>query len=529
MKKLAFLLLIAHFFKQLFWLAIIPIWHFPDEEQHFAQTAFFAEKGRFPKSKEFDVTQEIDQSSEILGTKREGRGVNKFTYHPEYRIPYIKGEIGLWEEEVKALNKKEIRQKMVKREAARYGPIYYFLTAVPYKLFFEEDLFVRLFASRFISIILSTLTVLIVYLIAKEIFKDERLRLTLTFLVSFQPMFSFVGAGVSSDNFFNLIFILILFLCLKIFFPIKTRSSYKNQVFTLLLLAVSLILGFYTKRQIFIALPIIIFGFLISLLMKNKKAKKQNLAVGGLLALIFLILLKGKEGIPEYDPNMPSKLKETFFQYIFWHLKHTIAETIPWYWGVFNWLGVTLPRWLNRIQSRILVACTMGIFIYFVKQIKEKKFLVKNNLRIVFLLGTAGIYYFSVIIWDYFFRQSHGFSFGIQGRYFFPTIVSHMLFILLGLLALIPKKFKLLFVKVLNIWWLFFSLVGLHTAIQAYYQIWPFMVFLNQASQYKPDCFKGLQLAAIFLAFLLLTLIFIFTQCTSPAKCVDGAESNLDL
>jgi len=38
--KLLLLLLLGHFLKELVWLAIIPIWHFPDEEQHFSEVAF---------------------------------------------------------------------------------------------------------------------------------------------------------------------------------------------------------------------------------------------------------------------------------------------------------------------------------------------------------------------------------------------------------------------------------------------------------------------------------------------------------
>lgn len=507
--KLIVLLLIIHFLKELLWLGIIPIWHFPDEEQHFAQVAFWAEKGRFPHGKEFDVNQEIDLSSEILGTKRDGRGINKFTYNPGYRIPYTKTQIGLYEEELKTLNKKENRKKMVKQEAARYGPVYYFLAAIPYKIFYQSDLLVRVFASRFISVILSTLTVFIAYLIAKEIFKSELLRLTLTFLVSFQPMFSFVSAGVNSDNLFNLIFSLILYSSLKIFLPQKPPSSCKNRVFTSALLVIAIVLGFYTKKQIFISLPIVFFAFLLSLLMKKKKVKKYHFLVVGLTLAMLLFLTRGKIKIPEYTPGGPSKLKESFFQYIFWHLKHTIAETIPWYWGVFNWLGVTLPRWVNRVQARILILSAIGILIYFFKQIKKKELFKVNNLKIIFLLGSSLIYYFSIIFWDYFFRQTHSFSFGIQGRYFFPTIVSHLLFIILGLITLIPKKLKAHTIKIFSFWWFVFSLIGLRTATAAYYQLWPMNVFLNQVSQYKPIIFKAIGISLLIILFFISYFAFV--------------------
>jgi len=443
-----------------------------------------------------------------LGTKRDSRGINKFTYHPEFRIPYIKGEVGLYEDIIKSLNSEQNRQTMAKKEASRYGPVYYFLAAIPYKIFFNDDLFIRVFSSRFISVILSMLNIFFIYLISKEIFSKEYLRLSLTFLVAFQPMFSFVSAGVNSDNFFNLIFTLILWFCLKIFLGSKRLEKNNFSLLLLIGLIITLTLGFYTKKQIFISLPIIAFSFFLSLLTQSRKTAKQKLGILGLIGLFFLIISKGKIGIPEYNPYGTSKLVESFFQYIFWHLRHTVAETIPWYWGVFNWLGVTLPRWVNRVQARLLIFATFGILVYFIKQIR-KKFSSKNNLKIVFLLSSAFIYYFSVICWDYFFRKTQGFSFGIQGRYFFPTIVSHMLFVILGLANLIPEKLQKVFSKIVCCWWLVLSLIGLYTASSAYYQVFPLFTFLNQASQYKPEILKGLGLVVVFLSFIISSAFFV--------------------
>jgi len=326
-------------------------------------------------------------------------------------------------------------------------------------------------------------------------------------------MFSFVSAGVNSDNLFNLVFTLILYGCLRIFL-MKNSSLPKDRgrVFDFFLLATGLIIGFYTKKQIFIALPIVAFAFLLSQLRKGKKARKKGLAVLGIIVFLFFLFSWGRLKIPDYDPSRPSRLAESFGQYIFWHLKHTVAETIPWYWGVFNWLGVTLPGWVNRLQARLLILALIGILIYFWHQIKKKKILSLKNLRIIFLFGSAFIYYAAIIIWDYFFRQSHSFSFGMQGRYFFPTIASHLLFLIWGLLSLIPEKIKRFrqgLIKVLIGWWFIFQLIGLQTAARAYYQLWPLATFLNQVSQYKPLFLKGFTLLGLFLVFFISSLVFL--------------------
>jgi hypothetical protein len=510
--KLISLLVLVFFLKQVSWLGLIPMFHFPDEEQHFAQTFFLAEKGRLPHGAEDDVSFEIDKASEILGTKRSGSGTNKFTYHPEFRIPYSKTEIGIFEKEIEDLNTKENRKTMVKHEAARYGPVYYFLTSLAYKAFYSYNLFVRLFASRFVSVLLSLLNFLVIFKISKILFKDKLSRIVLTFMVGFQPMFSFVSSGINSDNLFNLLFSLVLFFCLKIFLLKRQKVISSNifNVFKVLGLVLVLVLGYYTKEQIFISLPIIVFACLLSLM---KRGVKDRLAKFIFLFLglgLFLFLTRGRIAIPEYNPLGVSKLKETFFEYMFWHVKHTIAETIPWYWGVFNWLGVTLPRWVLQLQARLLILSALGFLVYLFKQIKGGKLFSTKNLKLFFLLGSAGIYYFAIIFWDYFFRQTHGFSFGIQGRYFFPTIVSHMVFMLVGLKTLVPKKFKKLFLKVLLLWWGVFSLIGLFTAASAYYKIWPISLFLAQASQYKPLLFKSFGLSINISLFLVLLFYFLY-------------------
>lgn len=501
--KLIVLLLLVHVLKELVWLAIIPIWHFPDEEQHFGEVAFWAEKRRFPEGRKYDINKETDLSSEILGTKRNERGINKFTYHPEYRIPYSTDQIGLYEEQIKSLNTSENRKMMVKQEAARYGPIYYILTAIPYKIFYKSDLMVRVFSSRIISVILSTLTVLLAYLIARQVIKKEFVSLSIAGLVSFQAMFSFVSAGINSDNLFNLIFSLIIYFSLKTFFNKKMNVKY------LLLLLITVISGYYCKKQIVISVPIIIIGYILGIIFKEKKLRKYYLMVLAIMAILLFIFTRGKINIPEYNPLGQSKLQESFLEYIYWHLRHTVAETIPWYWGVFNWLGVALPRWVYRVQARLLIVSALGLAVYLVKQIKFKKLLTKENLKFYFLLLAAAAYYLAIISWDYFFRTTLGFSFGIQGRYFFPTIIAHMTILIIGLNALLPDKLKNLINKILIIWWIIYSVVGMITAFGSYYNLTSMTIFLNQASQYKPICLKSASLVFIMSTYLAVLLLFL--------------------
>src|SRR3972149_556362 len=101
-KEIIIFVLILLFIKQILWTAIVPLWHFPDEQAHFAQAVYLAEKGTQPPDGEFDLTEEIRISENLLGTERDKSGNNRFTFHPEYKIPYSNKFVGLYEKEIQS-------------------------------------------------------------------------------------------------------------------------------------------------------------------------------------------------------------------------------------------------------------------------------------------------------------------------------------------------------------------------------------------------------------------------------------------
>ncbi len=88
LKRPLFWLLIATFFKGVIWSGVVPLWHFPDEQAHFAQLQNIAEGVKL--NKEGSTSEEIYISEKILGTERDERGNNRFTFHSEYNLAYSK-------------------------------------------------------------------------------------------------------------------------------------------------------------------------------------------------------------------------------------------------------------------------------------------------------------------------------------------------------------------------------------------------------------------------------------------------------
>jgi hypothetical protein len=517
MKKLLKLLLVLTLLKGITWSLIIPLWHFPDEQAHFGHIAYLAEGGNPKLHGKVDQNQEIVISEEILGTKRNYQGNNKYTYHPEFRLEYAIDDLnGPQEETIKTINQKE-RKNFVLRESAYYPHFFYYLSGFVYKVFYQANLFIRVFSIRLFWLFLSLLTVLISFKSARLIFpKDNKIPLIVATLTAFHPMLTFTSSGVTSDNLYNFLFSLVIYFCLKLI----NQFTWQN-VFGL---TATLGLGLITKQQ-FLTAFVIITPIIIHVFIKNKKKTLMALLLTPIIFLIaylispeyiFKLIKMIKQGnLPFISLNSPSDQVLPNYQlmdHIIWTIKHTIREVIPWYWGVFNWLGVILPRWVNRVLNRMLILAFIGLIIKVVKLIKAKK--ITNQVKSLgFIAWVAVSYYFCLLIWDWVFFKNNGFSFGIQGRYYFPTIIAHMILLTVGLNAIsklfgsIISKFLLI---VLPLWFVVLNFIALFTVSNAYYDTGSINSFISQASQYKPWFAKGILLEGLLIALGLTTGYYIY-------------------
>lgn len=507
-------LILATLFKQIVFAAVIPLWHGPDEQAHFAQVQYIAEFGHpVPNDNKIkDLSQEIFISEQLLGIERDVFGKNKFTHHPDYRIDYTPTTIGKYEPLINHLPK-DSRTSFVKFEATRYPPLFYYLSAVPYRLAYQSGLIDRVFVTRLLSVLMAVITVWLAYLIGRLLFSHNLDAVNLSLLVSFPPMVSFLFSSVTSDNLMNLLFTLFLYLCIKI---IATRRLTLPLFIGFVL---TIIAGLFTKPHFIIIFPILLVLplFLFKHLLAYLKHRKLPFAIISCLLLVIILirflrpiqLILSGQGISFSEisacaftcPVNNVTLREHFR----WTLRHTIAEVIPWYWGVFNWLGVTLPRVVNRVVNRVMIVSATGFLIWVWKN-RRIKIWKTPQLSFVFLQISAAAFFVILFLWDWLFVRSQGFSFGMQGRYYFPTLVSHMAFLLVGWTSLIPKSW---WAKVFGLGMIALNFVGLHTLTSAYYETWPLSVFFNQVSQYKPVYFKFPYLLIWFTLYLVSLIIFL--------------------
>lgn len=494
--KLIRLLLIVALVKTLAWSLYIPLWQFPDEQAHFGHVAYLAEGGTLPMGRKNDQNEEVVTSEEILGTVRDENGNNRYTYHPEYNIEYASGYDGLDEAKIKNLPV-ETRKNFIFYESAYYPHFFYYLSGVIYKLFYNQDIFVRVFALRIFWLIPHLVMVWLAYLVGKEVFpKQEKLALSAAILTAFQPMLTFTAAGLTSDSLHNVLFTAVIYFCLKLFKRFERRDLFG--------LAVVLAFGFINKPQFLVALGIVV-PVLVWRIIKDRQWRVFLLFVVAFLVIVFVFdrsyFLAIWDSIRSGQlPFMGSKSHlarpdYTLWQHLVYTANHTFREVLPWYWGVFRWLSLTLPRWVNQVMMRLLLLSGLGLMIKIIRHKFEPGFWL--------IVWSAFIYFAALFLWDYQQVRNAGFPFGIQGRYYFPVIVPHMILLIMGIKEIWHKL-----VLVLDFWFIALNWIAFYWVTSSYYSVASLQTFIIQASQYKPDFAKGWWLISALFLYFLLSVVF---------------------
>ncbi len=513
MTRLVILLLIAAFFNGLSWIVLIPVWQYPDEQAHFAQVQDVAELNYIPNGK--NTSREIALSEQILGTKRDGFGNNKFTYHPEYKINYSNNYNGLFEDIFINLPQTS-RLELVKNEATQNPPLYYFLGSFAYKLFYNSNLFGRIFTLRIFSLLMFMLTIFLSLKIGSLVFENSSIfRIVLPCLVAFKPMLVFASTGILPDPLTNLLFSLVVFLSVLI---IKGGIKVKYLLFAF----VVIILGSLDRQQFLISLPILAVAVFYRASRDYRKKSKYFfgiLAVVVILILLSFLILQLQRitifSIPEIGhPNLNLLLSVDFFKYTVQFIKETVRQTLPWYWGVYRWLSFTLPPLYYRIIDRFILIAIAGVVVRLFFMMKRRQIKTEEKVVVFFILASL-IYFGLIMIWDYYFRLLYGYSFGIQGRYFFPFAVVHMSILLFGIWQIFEislKRYAIFGAFALVILIIIFNDISLFYVSSSYYGSRNLEIFIVQASQYKPLLFKGnmiLLILSLNLGLQILLLVYI--------------------
>ncbi|OGM08403.1 hypothetical protein A2159_02750 [Candidatus Woesebacteria bacterium RBG_13_34_9] len=507
MKKLLILLIICTILKQLVWIAVVPLWHFPDEQAHFGQVAYVAETGRqltYEKSDFVDLTEEIRKSEEYLGTERDELGVNKFTYHPQYRIEYTNSLIGKYEKKIQLLRLDPVNRKMVKHESSKYPSFYYAFLGLFYRLFYQNDIFTRVFVIRLIQSIFFLGTVYCAWLIGKNLFNTPLEALSLTLLVSFHPMFTFIGAGINSDNIGNFIFTFYLLIGLRFL-----KSKYHTR--HLVILIITTLITLYFKPQFIISILVTI--GLITLYFQRKIHSRRKRVFALILFVLFLYFLTYKllntEGssFNMYYQFLRGFNFNKFYSYLWEYvIPHLYREVLPWYWGIYDWLGVTYPRVIHRMINWLTVFGLIGFLVWIITNFKRRLWPFSG---VIFLLSVSLVLILGIYMFDWIEYVKRNIHLGVQGRYLFPTISAHMAILFLGYFQLGKNILNGRLYKLIPIGMILLNIIALFLVVRIYYDVSSISLFIRQASQYKPWFFKGNYLIGCLITYIVSVIYFL--------------------
>lgn len=511
MNKIIFNLFFSIFLSAFLWLAIIPIWHTPDEQAHFAQVAYLANhNGNNPGGGIPDTTQEIITSEILLGTYRDKVGNNRFTFHPGYNISYSESLMGSYEASISALAGTGAGKELVKSEATYYPKLYYIPASWTYRLLANYDLFTRVYAIRFWSLFLFMGNIYLVYKLGRLLFPNDWLKsLSLPLLVGFQPMMIFSNTGVNSDALGNFLFTLVIYSLARI---IIQNFSFTN----LTLIFTSTYLAINVKNQFVIILPILLILFLF-LFIGNFKGKLKW------IFMISLIIISGYVFTHAYDFKInplivaADIIKQFNFASFFkfsreYTLSHTFREVLPWYWGVYRWLSLTYPRFIYRIINRVLLLSAIGLIIWLASISKKDNRRDRKIWAILFISLCEIVYFLAISVYDWLSWSKSTFVLGVQGRYFFPFISINSVLILVGWYSLFPRMWnlKVWSIKLLAIGTIVLNAYAFIWVISSYYDVSSLTRFIIQASQYKPMFLKGNFLIGILAVFTISLILLIY-------------------
>lgn len=472
----------------LFWALFVPALEFPDEQAHFASVAMLAETSAMPKGEQKDVSRELATLETTLGTVRDERGNNKYTYHPENKHLFSGDVYGPKEQEILEANTAFNRSSYLFKEGARYPALFYKYAGIFYKSVYEKSILDRLFMVRVGVVILGILNVYLAFKIGQEITGVKYLSWCLAMLVALQPMMTFVMSGVNSDALHNCLFSGILLYCLRFI-------KHKHAADSLFYIGIFFILDLITKPQAYIALPIIAIACIFRMLYQQEIKSTLSyilpillIGVGYLYvsknALLMDFMNKGKIPYIKEDihPEAPA-----FMTYAKYSLERLVQQNIVWFWGVFKWLGVVLPKPFWWFANRIILVSVVGLGIGFFKNYtKEQKIFLS------FLALSVVTYIGAIFMFDWMYIRSHGVQVAVQARYYFPVFTALMSLLYMGLLGFSSnQKYRRKASQALMIFFIILQFGGIYTIAKYYYDLSTIKILFLQASQYKPLFVKG--------------------------------------
>jgi len=462
---------------RLIWALLVPPWQTPDEGAHFSYVAHIVESVELPGigtpkyggpgySVEFNNSWNNTLFNRIstVGLPR----TPEFAFLPPSYDYEIARDYQAPAEE---------RHNGAGGTATPYPPLYYLIIALPYKLFQNEPIISRLFASRIVSGIFGALGCIFGYLMAYEIRRERLWGLSVGLCMALLPMYTFVSISVNNDT--------AMICATTALIWTAVRTFQQQQVSQRLLWAMGIIsgcillikpTGIVVVALVGVALvvrqwPIVRRPWRICWPRTRATAHFIVPLIGLYTPLILLrILLNRASTGTSSVAGMNIVLAPTYSFWSYLQNEYTAGGSyffwlfVKTFWGAFGWLEIYMPDW---IYSVMLIFCALGIVglvLGFVRRRQERRWTL---LLLGLIIGQLA---FLFIVADYALSYSQlGIGLGLQGRYLFPVLAPILLLLLGGWHILSGGRKLILYLAPFGA--LLLQLASLTTIITRYYGI----------------------------------------------------------
>jgi 4-amino-4-deoxy-L-arabinose transferase-like glycosyltransferase len=407
------------------WALVVPPWQGPDEISHFSYVQCLSETGHPPT---------LDANRHQLSTDQQ--------YAMEAalsdRIKADRNAKPPWSQEARDQWAAAERQAPASQSdgcgratTSGYSPLYYGLASVGYLVFDQGSIFDAVFGARLISALLGALTVLLVWLFARELFGPQPwLVNTAALMVALLPQFGFISGMVNNDALVNALGALELLLL--------TRGLRRGITVRLAVaIGVTLAVGYLAKPTMGAFAPVVAAVLLVPFLRTRTLSaiRFAAAAFGGFVAVAAVwsgVAAASGRSLTTVDLSKANSFSLNGFVHYVWNFDFPpfpgtqdlfFPKSLPLYdvwihqfFASFGWNDTLFPEW---IYHAIVVLSLVGVAALIAAGIREREALrARWPMVVVSLAAVASL----MLVAHYAsYRYFTGYPLE-QGRYLFPAL-----------------------------------------------------------------------------------------------------------
>ncbi len=433
------------------YIIIIPPWQSPDEPTHYEYAAVLARSGRF-----WDPQPDPDLQEQVIAS---------LDRHDYWRWVGVKRPYPL-----PTTFRTTPFLSAAPSQIGKNPPGYYLPASLVIKIFAANSLLTRFYALRALSLIFSLLTVVMVFLCAREIFPDNRyLCQGSAAMAAFLPQFLVIGTSVSPDPLIN------LFGAVLIYFVIRFQQSGISPG-RFLWLCLIFGVGLLVSYKFLILLPPLVLSVWLCL---PAGGARGFFSLKTLLraVVIVLIIILGYSLLVWYFPQIARLflMRIIILFSTLYNFFTGLAYYPQGYWGWFNrelfksfwlkygWMKFELPAGFYLFLQFFSLGALAGNILFLIKWFRGRSKLSSGQRRgililIIYALATLGAYY---LFWG----LRGGASTTAQGRHLFIALPAWSILFVFGWTRLFPGRWRQPVISILTALFLALGLFSLFGSI----------------------------------------------------------------